>query len=122
MTASIGPRSVVATGPEEIKAAKWELEADTERFIQAAEVSKLRVALDTGTFADYSIRKSCILTHGPRIMFWSFRRPFLMVAWRTQVCSRSASGVLPYCPNPLKPRVAISVFTFATPTIISGVS
>ena len=37
-TASIGPRSTVATGPEELEAAKWELEADTERFIQAAEV------------------------------------------------------------------------------------
>lgn len=37
-TASIGPRSVVATGPEEIQGSKWELEADTERFIQAAEV------------------------------------------------------------------------------------
>ncbi|MCJ1429233.1 hypothetical protein MMC29_007146 [Sticta canariensis] len=36
-TASIGPRSAVATGPEEIQDAKWELEVDTERFIQAAE-------------------------------------------------------------------------------------
>ena len=37
-TAAIGPRSIVATGPEEIQGVKWELEADTERFIQAAEV------------------------------------------------------------------------------------
>lgn len=37
-TASIGPRSTVATGPEEIQASKWEFEADTERFIQTAEV------------------------------------------------------------------------------------
>lgn len=36
-TASIGPRSTVATGPEEIEAAKWELEADTEHFVQTAE-------------------------------------------------------------------------------------
>lgn len=36
--ASIGPRSVVATGPGEIQDAKWEFEADMERFIQAAEV------------------------------------------------------------------------------------
>lgn len=36
--ASIGPRSLVATGPEEIVAAKWEFEADTERFLRAAEV------------------------------------------------------------------------------------
>ena len=28
----------MATGPEEIQAAKWELEADTEKFIQTAEV------------------------------------------------------------------------------------
>ena len=37
--ASIGPRSLVATGPEELCDAKWELEEDTERFILAAEVS-----------------------------------------------------------------------------------
>ena len=36
--ASIGPRSFVATGPEELSAAKWELEEDMERFIEAAEV------------------------------------------------------------------------------------
>ena len=37
--ASIGPRSVVATGPEELCASKWELEDDMERFIEAAEVN-----------------------------------------------------------------------------------
>ena len=37
VTAPIGPRSTVATGPEELSASKWELEADTERFIQVAE-------------------------------------------------------------------------------------
>ena len=37
-TASIGPRSTIATGPEELQESKWELELDTERFIQAAEV------------------------------------------------------------------------------------
>jgi len=36
-TAKIGPRSTVATGPKELAAAKWELEADTERFIEVAE-------------------------------------------------------------------------------------
>ncbi|KAL8674803.1 MAG: hypothetical protein Q9168_000784 [Polycauliona sp. 1 TL-2023] len=36
-TAPIGPRSVVATGPEELSASQWELEADTERFIEVAE-------------------------------------------------------------------------------------
>lgn len=36
-TAAIGPRSVVATGPNELKDAKWELEKDTENFIKVAE-------------------------------------------------------------------------------------
>lgn len=36
-TASIGPRSSVSTGPEELLAAKWELESDTEKFIEVAE-------------------------------------------------------------------------------------
>ncbi|KAL9108996.1 MAG: hypothetical protein Q9227_006236 [Pyrenula ochraceoflavens] len=35
--AKIGPRSVVATGPDELEACKWEFEADAERFIKAAE-------------------------------------------------------------------------------------
>ena len=35
--ASIGPRSVVVTGPQQIKAAKWELEESTEIFIQTIE-------------------------------------------------------------------------------------
>lgn len=35
--ADIGPRSTVWTGPEELEGAKWELEADTETFIKAAE-------------------------------------------------------------------------------------
>jgi len=37
--ASIGSRSQVATGPEELTAAKWELEADMEKFLEAAEVT-----------------------------------------------------------------------------------
>ncbi len=36
-SASIGPRSTVWTGPEELQGAKWELEEHTERFIQSAE-------------------------------------------------------------------------------------
>ena len=35
--ADIGPRSVVATGPKELQAAKWELEESTEKFIQTIE-------------------------------------------------------------------------------------
>ena len=37
MSASIGPRSTVWTGPDELSEAKWELEEGTEPFIQAAE-------------------------------------------------------------------------------------
>lgn len=36
-SASIGPRSTVWTGPEELKASQWEFEDDTEAYIQSAE-------------------------------------------------------------------------------------
>ncbi|KAL2406820.1 Leucine aminopeptidase 2 [Exophiala dermatitidis] len=36
-TAKIGPRSLVATGPEELESCRWELEADTEKYMEAAE-------------------------------------------------------------------------------------
>ena len=36
--AKIGPRSVVATGPEQLKAAQWELEESTEKYIETVEV------------------------------------------------------------------------------------
>lgn len=36
--ASIGPRSVVATSPDKLDECKWELEADTENFINTIEV------------------------------------------------------------------------------------
>jgi leukotriene-A4 hydrolase len=36
-TASIGPRSQVCTGPEELVGCKWELEEDMEKFMEAAE-------------------------------------------------------------------------------------
>lgn len=36
--ATIGPRSVVATGPKELKAAQWELEESTEKYIETIEV------------------------------------------------------------------------------------
>ncbi|KAL2005277.1 hypothetical protein VTN00DRAFT_2487 [Thermoascus crustaceus] len=35
--AKIGPRSVVATSPDKLEECKWELEADTEKFINAIE-------------------------------------------------------------------------------------
>lgn len=36
-TAKIGSRSKVATGPEELEGAKWELERDMDKFMEAAE-------------------------------------------------------------------------------------
>ena len=36
--APIGPRSVVATGPDQLKAAQWELEESTENYIEKVEV------------------------------------------------------------------------------------
>ena len=36
-SASIGPRSTVWTGPEELTASQWEFEKDTETYIQTAE-------------------------------------------------------------------------------------
>lgn len=37
VTAKIGPRSVVATGPNEIEDCKWEFERDMEKFMEIAE-------------------------------------------------------------------------------------
>lgn len=37
VTAPIGPRSVVATGPNELEACQWELERDMEKFMAVAE-------------------------------------------------------------------------------------
>jgi leukotriene-A4 hydrolase len=36
-SASIGPRSAVWAGPDEIDACKWELDGDMEKFMEAAE-------------------------------------------------------------------------------------
>ncbi|KAK4992741.1 Leucyl aminopeptidase yscIV [Elasticomyces elasticus] len=75
--ASIGPRSTVWTGPEELNACQWELEGSTEAFIQAAE----------------------------KIVY-----PYAWTTYNVLVLPPS----FPYggMENP--------VFTFATPTIISG--
>ena len=40
-TAKVGPRSTVATGPNELKDCKWELEEDTRKFPQGGRVSCL---------------------------------------------------------------------------------
>lgn len=76
-SAPIGPRSVVATGPEELSGAKWEFERDMERFLDIAE---------------------------------SIVSPY---AWGTyNVLVLPASFPYGGMENP--------VFTFATPTIVSG--
>ena len=46
--APIGPRSVVATGPKELKAAQWELKESTETYIETVEVC---IALRIGRVA-----------------------------------------------------------------------
>lgn len=38
--APVGPRSVVVSSPDKIGDCKWELEAHTEKFIEAIEVSQ----------------------------------------------------------------------------------
>lgn len=76
-TASIGPRSLVLTGPEELSDAKWELENDTEKFIEVAE----------------------------KIIF-----PYQWTQY----------NVLVLPPSFLYGGMENCVFTFATPTIISG--
>ncbi|KAI9894717.1 MAG: hypothetical protein M1814_002073 [Vezdaea aestivalis] len=75
--ASIGPRSTVWTGPEQLTGAKWEMEDDMERFLQTAE----------------------------KLVF-----PYAWTSYNVLVLPPS----FPYggMENP--------VFTFATPTIISG--
>jgi leukotriene-A4 hydrolase len=76
-TASIGPRSLVSTGPEELSDAKWELEEDTEKFIQVAE--KL--------IFSYQWTQYNVLVLPPSFPYGGMENP---------------------------------IFTFATPTIISG--
>jgi leukotriene-A4 hydrolase len=76
-TASIGPRSLVSTGPEELSDAKWELEADTEKFIEVVE--KL--------IFPYQWTQYNVLVLPPSFPYGGMENP---------------------------------IFTFATPTIISG--
>lgn len=76
-TASVGPRSLVATGPEELRDAKWELEEDTEKFIDIAE----------NLIYPYQWTQYNVLVLPPSFPYGGMENP---------------------------------VFTFATPTIISG--
>lgn len=82
-TASIGPRSTVATGPEEIQASKWEFEADTERFIQTAEVGLVTLQAGKKVNADKALsRISSTHTLGLRTISSYFHPASLMVGWR----------------------------------------
>ncbi|KAK6607551.1 leukotriene a4 hydrolase [Botrytis cinerea] len=76
-TASIGPRSLVSTGPEELIGAKWELERDTEKFIETIEK----------IVYPYEWTQYNVLVLPPSFPYGGMENP---------------------------------VFTFATPTIISG--
>ncbi|CAJ2502663.1 Uu.00g100570.m01.CDS01 [Anthostomella pinea] len=76
-TARIGKRSVVATGPEALQAAKWELEDDMDKFLAVAE--KL--------VFDYQWGEYNVLVLPPSFAYGGMENP---------------------------------IFTFATPTIISG--
>ncbi|KAI2606505.1 peptidase family M1-domain-containing protein [Hypoxylon fragiforme] len=76
-TARIGKRSVVATGPEALEGAKWELESDLDKFLQVAE--KL--------IFDYQWGEYNVLVLPPSFAYGGMENP---------------------------------IFTFATPTIISG--
>ncbi|RYC61936.1 hypothetical protein CHU98_g4279 [Xylaria longipes] len=76
-TAPIGKRSVVATGPEALKGAKWELENDMDKFLEVAE--KL--------IFDYQWGQYNVLVLPPSFAYGGMENP---------------------------------IFTFATPTIISG--
>ncbi|KAI1438492.1 leukotriene A-4 hydrolase [Xylaria sp. CBS 124048] len=76
-TAQIGKRSVVTTGPEALKEAKWELENDMDKFLEVAE--KL--------IFDYQWGPYNVLVLPPSFAYGGMENP---------------------------------IFTFATPTIISG--
>ncbi len=87
----------MATGPGEIQDSKWELEADVELFIQAAEVSLKQ--------RKYITRKT----------FISFKEIIFPYSWTT-------FNVLVLPPSFPYGGMENPVFTFATPTLISGVS
>lgn len=94
--ASIGPRSTVWTGPEELVDCKWEFEADTEKFIEKAE--KIVYPYAWGTYN--------ILILPPSFPYGGMENPYV------------PSSFLP--PRCLVLTTVDSVYTFATPTVVSG--
>ena len=55
MQAPVGPRSVVATSPDKIAECKWELEADTEKFMEAIEVKRNRKSSERGMILPHRV-------------------------------------------------------------------
>lgn len=93
--APIGPRSGVATSPDKLEECKWELEADTERFINAIEVCLLK---------PNSVEQ--LLTTAQKIVY--------NYAW-------GEYNVLILPPSFPYGGMENPIFTFATPSIISKV-
>lgn len=93
--APIGPRSVVATSADQLEECKWELEADTEKFINAIEVCLLKLN---------SVEQ--LLTTAQKIVY--------NYAW-------GEYNVLILPPSFPYGGMENPIFTFATPSIISKV-
>ena len=111
-TASIGPRSVVATSAEELRVCQWEVEEDTERFIQTAEVRQLYLLLFIK--ANASQRIVCPYswtTYNILVLPPSFPCPSKINHYKKQTDKIDPDGGME---NPQ--------YTFATPTFITGVS
>jgi leukotriene-A4 hydrolase len=94
-TAPIGKRSVVATGPEALQASKWELEEDMDKFLEVAE--KIVFDYQWGEYNVLVLPPS--FAYGGKLSL-AILRLFSLVL--------TVTGM----ENP--------IFTFATPTIISG--
>ncbi|MCJ1277282.1 hypothetical protein MMC21_005093 [Puttea exsequens] len=79
--AAIGPRSVVATGPKEIEAAKWELEGSTEKFLQTVE--RIVFPYQWGTYN--------VLVLPPSFPYGGMENPVFTYATPTLICGDRAN-------------------------------
>ena len=98
VSAPIGPRSAVWTGPDELDECKWELEEDTEKFLQTAE--KLVYPYAWGTYN--------VLVLPPSFPYGGT----IKVAYFAEDLASKLTTRVTGMENPM--------YTFATPTIISG--
>jgi leukotriene-A4 hydrolase len=80
--APIGPRSVVVTSPDRIDDCKWELEADTEKFMEAIEVGPSATTICVATLLTWR-RKSSTPTPGASTTFLYSLPASPTAAWRT---------------------------------------